>query len=478
MMPEKSVRSISSVIEDIGYGPSQYLTALLVNGSWLADGSELLVLSSIASSLRSELGLSRIEEGSLMTAVYFGVLVGNFASGYIGDSFGRRSSILVCFPSICLCSALSAFAQNFWQLLLLRLLVGLGFGTGQPSAVAILLEVSPLRYRTLNQGLAQMAFAVGELYCCALLFLDDPTMTKLNWRYLLVASALPALVFWLLSLALLDESPAFLAATGKRKEAEVVLDRMQARNGKDNVCTMLHESVYSVQSEPLLQQMPKLISWMTAALCAVSFSYNFTVYAAFSAFPQLIPKLLAKTEESAVATLAKGALAEIPSDLVGLLLCLALPRKYVLYLYFIGFAASCFLFSCESIELMLPGYYGMKAFPQVGSMSLFVLAAESYPTEVRARGTALVLSCGRIGALVAPVAYVMWRKEHGYESFFGWGCGSLMLVCLLLTYLLVSETFSGTWLFKTEAETEGVDERLHLADELALGHGAVDSSAK
>eukprot|EP00931_Biecheleriopsis_adriatica_P027562 TRINITY_DN16565_c0_g2_i1.p1 TRINITY_DN16565_c0_g2~~TRINITY_DN16565_c0_g2_i1.p1 ORF type:complete len:470 (-),score=70.91 TRINITY_DN16565_c0_g2_i1:57-1466(-) len=468
MISEKPARSVTSVIEHIGYGPSQYLTAVLVNGAWLADGAELLVLSSIASSLRADWGLSGTEEGTLMSAVYLGVLVGNAASGYIGDSFGRRRAVLVCFPIICCCSILSAFAQNFWQLLFLRLLVGLGFGSGQPSAVAILMEVSPLRYRTLNQFLAQVAFAVGELYCCLLIFLDDPTMTELHWRYLLTAGALPALAFWLLSWALLDESPAFLAAAGKREEAEAVLDRMRYRNGKEDVSTAVLESMSTVKSESLLQQMPKVVSWTTAALCLVCFSYNFTVYAAFTAFPQLLPRLLKDTAGVPALTLALGALAEIPSDLVGLVLGLMLPRKYVLYVYFLGFAVCCFLFSSKTTGMIISGYYGMKAFPQIGSISLYVLAAESYPTEVRASGTALILSFGRIGAFLAPVAYSIWRQHHSYQSFFSLCGGGLMLACLVVTHFLVSETYYGAWPFKSR----GADERLNFATDLAPSHGA------
>ena len=71
---------------------------------------------------------------------------------------------------------LNAEATSFWMLLPLRFFVGVGFGTGQPSAVAILMEISPVQSRALNQGFAQMAFAMGELYCCLVPF-SDPFST-------------------------------------------------------------------------------------------------------------------------------------------------------------------------------------------------------------------------------------------------------------------------------------------------------------
>ena len=56
----------AEVQEDIGYGPSQVLTSFVVNGSWLADGAELLVLSSISASLAAEWSLTPIQKGWLM----------------------------------------------------------------------------------------------------------------------------------------------------------------------------------------------------------------------------------------------------------------------------------------------------------------------------------------------------------------------------------------------------------------------------
>lgn len=62
----KKERSIDEVVESIGYGPSQVWTGLLVNGSWLADGCELLVLSSIGTVLAAEWQLTLLQQGMLL----------------------------------------------------------------------------------------------------------------------------------------------------------------------------------------------------------------------------------------------------------------------------------------------------------------------------------------------------------------------------------------------------------------------------
>ena len=59
-------RTISAVVEDIGYGQSQFFTSFIVNGAWLADGAELLVLSSISTTLSAEWNLTAIQRGWLL----------------------------------------------------------------------------------------------------------------------------------------------------------------------------------------------------------------------------------------------------------------------------------------------------------------------------------------------------------------------------------------------------------------------------
>lgn len=421
----KGRRGVTEIVEDIGYGRGQLLASALANGVWLADGAELLILSAVSTSVAKEFKLSVFQEGSLMSSVYLGVLLGSFLSGYIGDCCGRRIAVLLSFPVIALCCLASSMATGFVLLIILRFLVGVGFGTGQPSSVAILMEMTPIRYRVLNQALAQLAFAAGELLCCLALFVDDPSLKSLHWRTLLMLGALPAMVFWVLSWAFLTESPGFLAAKGNRKEAQAVLDGLKQLNDAEDVSTEIDPAHGDPRAaEPAAQGPASFLNWSTVALCFVCFSYNLVVYGSFTAFPQLLPKLLGGFEDfkegagGSAAMLAKGALIEVPCDLIGLAAGLLLPRKWVIHNYFLGIIISACLFNQQGNETaVLAGYYGLKGFPQIGAVSLYVLAAESFPVMSRASGTALVLSCGRLGAFPAPVIYEFLAAKN-YQNFF------------------------------------------------------------
>ena len=71
------------------------------------------------------------------------------------------------------------------------------------------------------------------------------------------------------------------------------------------------------------------------------------------------------------------------------------------------------------LPYLSPMFLGNKLFPQMGSVSLFVLAAESFETRIRATGTALALGVGRLGACLAPVVYVsrqVWMMETEHRN--------------------------------------------------------------
>jgi len=451
-------RTVADVVEDIGYGPSQLRTNILVNGSWLADGAEIFMISATTSAIAKEWDISGISIGLITSVVYTGTFLGNLISGILGDSWGRRFPVVICFPVICLCTIASSLAQEFWQLLILRFLVGFGFGVGQPSAVALLMEVSPAKWRCLNQGLAQIAFAIGELYCCMLLWLDDPSLENLRWRKLLVSAAGPALLFALLSWAFLGESPAHLESKGDLVGAEDVLDKMRRSNGQYHVDVSIelprgnHSGAPTSKSPETAGglQLHTICSgrlgMTTATLCFICFCYNLSVYGAFNAFPSLVPKLMTPIAGgSPVVALASGALLEIPCDLIGLWAGVCLPRKVVLYIYFAGIALSSALFagggsfSTWSSSALWLGYYGIKGFPQIGSISLYTFAAESYPVAARATGTAVVIGVGRIGAVLAPLVYQGLHDATGsHQAFF------------ILVAALAAFSFGATWSWTLE----------------------------
>jgi len=424
-------RSVAAIIKDIGFGVSQIRTGIVVNGAWLADGAEALAISAVAASLVKDFHIDKVQSGTLQSVVYLGAFIGSLCSGILGDIVGRRLPIILSYPVIIFFSLLSATSQSFYVLLAIRLFVGFGFGLGQPNAVALLVEITPPKWRILNQGLAQVAFAIGELFCCLILWFDDPTLTNVSWQSVLMWNALPAGVFFFSSIAFLSESPEFLALSSPSL-AKNNLEKMALQNGVEVSCDIDIQgagwSSFDARGRPpktVTEQLlivfgPRMLM-NTLALCWVCFCYHLVLYGCFFAFPQVLPHM--NVGMTPAAALAVGALWEIPCDFLGVLCGMQLPRKQALSIYFVGqiLAAGLFIHGESSVNstCLLAGYYGLKGFPQIGGVVLYVYAAELYPVEARATGTSVALGVGRIGATLASVVYgAMWDAYGKSQPFF------------------------------------------------------------
>jgi len=460
-------RSLQDVIEELGFGQSQIWTGLLVNGSWISDGAELLMITAIASSIGEDLNLSNVALGSLVSAVFVGTFGGALVSGLVGDRYGRRSAVLLCYPILIASCIGGAASQNYPQLLLFRFMAGFGMGVGQPSSFVIATEIAPERYRCVNQACTMIAFTVGSVYSLLAIWLDDPQMQHLHWRNLLLVSAVPPLIFWPLGWYFMDESPDFLASNGRTEEARDVLLRMRHQNGGPSETDLNFSAIPRQRDEALLTQLRRICSVHTAALCIMAFSFNFVLNGSFAAFPQIIPKLF-KDNHSAVSKLAYGCVFELPNELLGIVLGLSLSRKQVLHIYFLGVGISTATFALAQNEtLEIVAYLGVKAFPMILAPSLFCLISESFPVEIRARGSAVAFGFGRVGSVLAPTLYGYTVDVTGNHILFFLLCAALQPLCWVVAACFLQETFG----------RQTLDEKSRLAQSPdMLSHGSMKHS--
>merc|ERR1719265_110436 len=112
-----------------------------------------------------------------------------------------------------------------------RVLVGVSFGIGQPSWLALSSEIVPVNRRVLMNGMGMILFVIGELYAALLVYEEDPKMKDLRWRWLLLLGAVPSAILGVCACLGLHESPSFLASKGRVNEARKVLDAMRQANG-------------------------------------------------------------------------------------------------------------------------------------------------------------------------------------------------------------------------------------------------------
>lgn len=84
-------------------------------------------------------------------------------SGWIARFMGRKRYLLASLVVFTLSSMLSGAATSLWQIVLFRIVQGIGGGGLQPMSLAILMETFPPRQRGLAMGIFGMGIVVGPI---------------------------------------------------------------------------------------------------------------------------------------------------------------------------------------------------------------------------------------------------------------------------------------------------------------------------
>lgn len=123
-------------------------------------------------------------------------------SGWLAAHFGRRTYFLISIAIFTISSALCGMATSLGQLILFRVMQGLGGGGLQPSSQGILLDTFPPE----KQGAAQSMFSVAGLFAPVI----GPTLggwitDQYSWRWIfLINLPVGALAFFLCWLMVRD----------------------------------------------------------------------------------------------------------------------------------------------------------------------------------------------------------------------------------------------------------------------------------
>ena len=199
---------VAARLNDAPLGALHWLVLALTFAVAATDGLDAQIIGFTAPQIAAEFGIGNDRLGPVFSAALLGMTVGALLFGTLGDRFGRRRTMIFCVALFGGGTLLTAFAGSVTQLMLLRLVTGLGLGGALPNAVTLVAECAPGRHRPLLVTLMYIGFSVGGLLGGVI---AGSLVVEHGWRAMFyVGGGLP-LVLSLLLLALLPESPQYLA---------------------------------------------------------------------------------------------------------------------------------------------------------------------------------------------------------------------------------------------------------------------------
>jgi MFS family permease len=135
--------------------------------------------------IRDDFGLSYAESGFLVSAFALSLGLSNAPIGALADRFGPRLVIVAGLVLIGLASAAVAYAQSYWQLVLLLVITGIIAGSYHAPAAAIIARVFPASVRGAAIGLhitgGHLSFFITPVIGAALVALTATWRTPYLW---------------------------------------------------------------------------------------------------------------------------------------------------------------------------------------------------------------------------------------------------------------------------------------------------------
>lgn len=411
------------------------------------DGYDLSSIGLVVLTVLSYFGITQkspdyvLYTSLISGSALIGAVIGDLIFGFLSN-MGRKKFYGIDVSLLTVGATLQAFVTSPIELVLVRLLLGIGVGADYVLSPMIMAEHSNAKDRGKLIALGFGLFWGFGATTAAILYLALSAIglsPDLIWRIVLAAGAIPAASVIYLRRKI-PETPRYLG----RIKGDII--------GLKNVINEVTGQDVTISKDlkdnnSLRYYFSK--DWRTfLAASLLWFLFDIVAYSGILFGPSLIAKSLGVN--SGVFQLYNEALFIVPGGLTAIAFIDRVGRKPLQTIGFVGMALSLFAFSIYKnlagmyfSVLIALGLYGLyNFFMQAGPGSISasgLLGVELSPTKVRGLVQSYTVAAGRIGATLAAFVFPALFFAYG-EAFAVGFLGSIALVSAIITLLFIPET--------------------------------------
>ena len=447
----------------INFGYLIFLSVVAALGGFLF-GYDTAVISGTIAQVTQLFQLDALQQGWYVGCALVGSIIGVLFAGILSDKLGRKLTMVI---SAILFSASAlgcALCTDFTQLVVYRIIGGVGIGVVSIVSPLYISEVSVAQYRGRLVSLYQLAVTVGFLGAYLVNYqllawsesgalLGVPLLNKIFitevWRGMLGMETLPAILFFII-IFFIPESPRWLIVRGQERKAINILERIY--NSITEATNQLKEtqSVLTAEtsSEWSLLMKPGILKAVIIGVCIAILGQFMGVNAVLYYGPSIFENAGLSGGDSLFYQVLVG-LVNTLTTVLALVIIDKVGRKKLVYYGVSGMVVSLiliglyFLFgdSLEVSSLFLLIFFLFYVFCCAVSICavVFVLLSEMYPTKVRGLAMSIAGFALWIGTyLIGQLTPWMLQNLTPAGTFF-----LFALMCvpyMLIVWKLVPET--------------------------------------
>ncbi|SDH02034.1 sugar porter family MFS transporter [Microbacterium pygmaeum] len=214
-------------------------------------GFDSSVINGAVDSIQANFELNAVITGFVVAVALLGCAVGAIIAGNLSDRWGRLRVMLLGAIMFFVSSVGSAFTFSVADLILWRVIGGLGIGIASVVAPAYIAEIAPRQIRGGLASLQQLAITLGifaallsdALFAWGAGGASEPFWFGLEaWRWMFLVGVVPAAVYGILSFTV-PESPRYLISKGRNDEAREIFARLVPPADLDQTMTELTNAI-------------------------------------------------------------------------------------------------------------------------------------------------------------------------------------------------------------------------------------------
>jgi len=447
----------------INFGYLIFLSVVAALGGFLF-GYDTAVISGTIAQVTQLFQLDALQQGWYVGCALVGSIIGVLFAGILSDKLGRKLTMVI---SAILFSASAlgcALCTDFTQLVVYRIIGGVGIGVVSIVSPLYISEVSVAQYRGRLVSLYQLAVTVGFLGAYLVNYqllawsesgalLGVPLLNKIFitevWRGMLGMETLPAILFFII-IFFIPESPRWLIVRGQERKAINILERIY--NSITEATNQLKEtqSVLTAEtsSEWSLLMKPGILKAVIIGVCIAILGQFMGVNAVLYYGPSIFENAGLSGGDSLFYQVLVG-LVNTLTTVLALVIIDKVGRKKLVYYGVSGMVVSLiliglyFLFgdSLGVSSLFLLVFFLFYVFCCAVSICavVFVLLSEMYPTKVRGLAMSIAGFALWIGTyLIGQLTPWMLQNLTPAGTFFLFAV--MCVPYMLIVWKLVPET--------------------------------------
>lgn len=420
-----SEKKLESYVDSGPLTPVRLLVVALCTAVTILEGFDTQSIAFVAPSISKDWGVSSTSFGPVFAASILGLMAGSLIGGYLGDRIGRKLTLTGSVAIVGISMVSASQVQTIDQLMIVRIITGLGIGATTPVATALVSEFVPKRLRATMITLMVSGYSLGAVLGggASALLIED-----LGWRSLLFIGGAMPLVLSFGLLGFLPESPMILM---RRAKSENSLQRLLTRinpeyRGDQAVKTVELRETVSRWEELFtsVYLMRTIVVWILVILGMASMYF----------LVNWLPTILTISGFDSSSAILGGVLFSAGGMFGAVLLSYLIDktgRNYpmtVLYCCSALFLVALPLSALHAPALMMPLVF-LAGVSVIGTFNILpAMVSSVYAVHLKAKGIGSAYAFGRLGTVVGlVVGGQMLSESRGIVVVFG----ALAVIALL-----------------------------------------------